>query len=247
MSIKKSLLFILLSLGSGALTAGNAHWGYSGHGDPSHWANLAPDFATCGSGKSQSPIDIQDVKISTDTPPIKFNYKLTRLNVVNNGHTIQVNVEKGSSITVGAKTYQLLQFHFHSPSEHTIGGKPQDMVAHLVHKADDGQLAVIAVLMNKGADNPIVQKVWLNLPKGQQAKKTDVTINVKDLLPANMAYFNYTGSLTTPPCSEGVNWMVLVNPVQVGGAQIATFTKMFPASVRPVQPGNGRATTLAIH
>jgi len=228
---------------SGAKAGGHgaAHWTYAGEGGPHMWGELSDEFATCGTGKSQSPIDISPVTI-TELPPIEVDYKSTVLDVTNNGHTIKVSYAPGSSITVGGKKYDLLQFHFHSPSEHTVGGKSFAMVAHLVHKAADGQLGVIGVLMEEGASNFLVQKVWKNMPKEEGGHKTveKVKLNVAQLLPKDMSYYNYSGSLTTPPCSEGVNWMVLRNPVTVSAAQVQQFTELFPLSVRPVQPLNGR-------
>ena len=213
---------------------GKSHWGYAGHEGPEHWGGL------CQQGKSQSPIDI-----SNTTPGkldgIRFSYKASAKEIVNNGHTIQVNMHDGSSISVGGKTYKLLQFHFHSPSEHTINGKPADMVAHFVHQADDGQLGVIGVTMVKGNANATLAELWKHLPgKTGETNALSARLKVSKLLPANKAYYNYAGSLTTPPCSEGVNWMVLQHSIEVSAAQVAAFTNIFAKSVRPVQPLNGR-------
>lgn len=218
-----------------------AHWGYEGQEGPAHWGDLATEYATCKTGKSQSPINITAAK-TVKLADIKFNYQPSALDVVNNGHTIQVNYAAGSSINVGGKQYKLLQFHFHSPSEHTVDGKPYDMVAHLVHQADDGQLSVIGVLMTKGKSNAVIDAIWADLPKhAGDHKRSDKQISVADLLPAKHGYYNYSGSLTTPPCSEGVNWMVLQTPVEVSAEQVAAFTNIFSTSVRPVQPLHGRS------
>lgn len=217
-----------------------AHWGYEGHEGPAHWGEISRDYHTCKSGKKQSPIDISAAE-TAGISAITFNYASSPIDMVNNGHTIQMNYSGDSKITVSGKSYKLLQFHFHSPSEHTINGKPADMVAHLVHQAEDGQLGVIAVLMNKGAKNKTIATLWKHMPtKPGDHKKAKAEINVADLLPADQSYFNYSGSLTTPPCSEGVNWMVLRQPVEVSAEQIAAFTNMFAKSVRPVQPLHGR-------
>ncbi len=230
----------ILFSGTALASGGKAHWGYEGHEGPENWGDLSHDFSTCKSGKSQSPIDISSTK-TAKLANIKFSYKPTPIDVINNGHTIQVNYAKGSSINVGGKPYNLLQFHFHSPSEHKVNGKPYDMVAHLVHQAADGQLGVIGVMMKIGKANPIIGSIWSNMPKaaGEQNTVKD-TVNVADLLPANHSYFNYSGSLTTPPCSEGVNWMVMQTPIDVSAEQVAGFTSIFAKSVRPVQPVNGR-------
>ncbi len=234
-----SALQISIALASGG-AHGGAHWGYTGETGPAHWGDMKSEFATCKSGKQQSPINISGAK-STNLPDISFSYQATPLDVVNNGHTIQVNYAPGSHISVDSKQYELLQFHFHSPSEHEINGKPADMVAHLVHKAADGQLGVIGVLMKKGKSNPLIEKIWKHMPHHEgEYSKAAIKINVADLLPANKAYYHYSGSLTTPPCSEGVNWMVLKNTVDVSAAQVDAFTSIFHKSTRPVQPLNGR-------
>ena len=223
------------------------HWSYDGEGGPWNWGALKSEFSACDEGRSQSPIDISPVTI-TSLSDIEFNYKESPLEIVNNGHTIKINYAPGSSITVAGKQYDLLQFHFHSPSEHTIGGKPYDMVAHLVHKAADGQLGVVAVLFKAGSTvNSTIGKLWLNLPEqeGVTTQVAGVKINAADLLPPDLTYFNYSGSLTTPPCSEGVNWMVLATPQSVSTEQVKQFTDLFPLSVRPVQPLNGRVVKVS--
>jgi len=216
-----------------------AHWSYEGHEGPENWGNLSHDYEMCKTGKAQSPIDISSIS-SAALEDIESSYKKTSLDVVNNGHTIQVNYNNGSSIRVDGKTYNLLQFHFHSPSEHHVDGKPADMVAHLVHQANDGQLAVIGVLINKGNNNKTIETIWNNMSASQGNRKSSAMINVADLLPSDLSYYNYSGSLTTPPCSEGVNWMVLQNPIQASAGQIARFNEIFTKSVRPVQPLNKR-------
>lgn len=232
---------LMLGFGQTALaSAGATHWGYSGHEGPSHWGELSHDYEACQSGKKQSPINITGAQ-TANLAKIEFHYQPGALDVVNNGHTIQVNVPAGSYIVADGKKYKLLQFHFHSPSEHEINGKHADMVAHLVHQADDGQLGVIGVLMNKGKANTELARIWAYLPqhKGDHTHEA-VKINAAHLLPENTAYYNYSGSLTTPPCSEGVNWLVLQNATSVSQEQVAAFTKIFSNSIRPVQPLNGR-------
>ncbi|HHL39116.1 MAG TPA: carbonic anhydrase family protein [Deltaproteobacteria bacterium] len=218
-----------------------AHWGYEGEGGPEHWGDLSDKFRACKEGTSQSPIDIRGAK-KANLPEIRFNYSTSKLSVINNGHTIKLNYDRGSTITVGGKTYELVQFHFHSPSEHKIDGKAYDMVAHLVHMNTDKELAVVSVLFKIGAKNAVVDTIWKNLPDtvGKEKTLTDVTIDVRGILPFDRSYYHYMGSLTTPPCSEGVSWYVLKEPVEVSRDQVSTFTSLFPKSVRPVQPINER-------
>ncbi len=223
------------------------HWAYEGEGGPWNWGSLKSEFSACDAGMSQSPIDISQVTVGT-LPAIEFNYSESPLEIVNNGHTIQANYAPGSSITVDGKQYELLQFHFHAPSEHTIGGKAYDMVAHLVHKAEDGQLGVIGVMFKAGDEvNSTIGKLWLNMPEksGVTKQVPGVKINAADLLPVDLTYFNYSGSLTTPPCSEGVNWMVLATPQNISVEQVKQFTNLFSLSTRPVQPLNGRVVRLS--
>jgi len=224
----------------------DVHWSYEGDGAPGKWGSLKSEYATCDSGKSQSPIDISSAS-GTALAPLMVDYKPTAVNLVNNGHTIQQNYAPGSSITVDGKKFNLLQFHFHSPSEHTIDGKPANLVAHLVHKADDGQLGVIGVLFKKGTENPVVKTLWNDMPMEMKTEKMNdaAMINAADLLPSNLAYYNYSGSLTTPPCSEGVNWMVLTNQVEASEEQVAKFTGVFPLSVRPTQPLHDRMVKMS--
>jgi carbonic anhydrase len=217
-------------------------WSYDGDGRPAHWGDLNPDYALCNLGRRQSPIDIHHAK-KEHLPPIQFNYQSSPLKVINNGHTIQVNYEPGSSITVGGSRYELRQFHFHHPSEETINGKASDMVIHLVHADDQGRLAVIAVLLRKGNSNPAIQKLWDNLPKteGKEEAVGGVEINATSLLPESHQYYTFDGSLTTPPCSENVTWFVLKMPVYISADQIDSFARLYPNNARPTQATNHRA------
>ena len=220
-----------------------AHWGYHGDAGPEHWAELSEDYGLCGTGKAQSPINIEGEQAG-DLKPIEFHYQAaSNPTVVNNGHTIQVNYPAGSYAVIGGKRYELLQFHFHSPSEHTVHGQHADMVAHLVHKADDGQLAVVGILFDKGAENPTLKPVFDAMPKSKGETTVQASINAADLLPEERGYYHYTGSLTTPPCSEGVNWNVMKAHMPVSEQQVQAFTHIFDKSIRPVQPLNGRTIT----
>jgi carbonic anhydrase len=218
-----------------------AHWSYSGSEGPEHWGDLGPAFALCRNGKEQSPIDIREPH-NSDLQPIHFDYSPVPLKIINNGHTIQINVKTGGGITIGGAQYQLVQFHFHKPSEEAIDGKHFDMVAHLVHQDAGGKLAVVAVLLKSGKENLLIRSLWNNLPaeEGKEYSPGIVTVNVASLLPADQSYYTFAGSLTTPPCSEGVTWYVLKSPVQVSASQIAAFGKLFPMNARPIQPTNSR-------
>jgi len=223
-----------------------AHWAYQGDGAPHAWHMIKEEYGTCGEGKSQSPIDISTVTISS-LSGIEFNYKSSPLELTNKGHTIQANYHSGSYIVVNGKRFDLLQYHFHSPSEHTIGGKGYDMVVHLAHKSADGQLAMIGVLFKVGDKNQVIDKLWANLPteRGQTNTVKNTRVNAIDLLPADLTYFNYLGSVTTPPCAEEVNWMVMATPNTISKKQVKQFTDLFPLSVRPVQPLNGRVVRVS--
>lgn len=222
-------------------TADKSHWSYSGPGGPEFWGDLEPDYATCKTGSRQSPINIEGAK-SSDLPVIHFNYQISPLKIINNGHTIQINYEPGSSISVDNKQYSLVQFHFHHPSEEKIAGKQFDLVAHLVHKDAQGNLAVVAILFQSGQTNPFLDLLWKYVPKdvGKEADNKKVNLNVADLLPADRSYYTFAGSLTTPPCSEGVTWYVLKNFVELSPDEISTFAKWYPMNARPIQPTNGR-------
>ncbi len=218
-----------------------AHWDYEGRNGPQNWAKLSPEFADCGTGKYQSPIDIKEgIRLSLD--PIAFDYKSSPLRILDNGHTVQVNYGMGSSITVNGDKYNLVQFHFHKPSEERIEGKSFDMVVHLVHKNPIGQLAVVAVMLRNGAPNPLIQTLWTHLPlqPGKEGGPRDIKIDAAQLLPPVRAYYAFLGSLTTPPCTEGVLWLVLKNPIQVSRSQIAAFGRLYEVNARPVQPTNRR-------
>jgi len=218
----------------------HVHWGYAGEGAPDKWAELSPEFRQCAVGTRQSPIDIRE-GIRVDLEKIQFEYRPSSFAVLDNGHTIQVNVAPGNALQVMGRRFELLQFHFHRPSEERINGRQYDMVAHLVHKDAEGRLAVVAVLLERGQDQALVQTIWNNLPleKGE-ALPAPGLLDLNQLLPENRAYYTYMGSLTTPPCSEGVLWMVMRTPVQVSPNQIAIFSRLYPMNARPIQAGSGR-------
>lgn len=216
------------------------HWSYSGEGGPAVWGGIQPEFATCGLGNRQSPIDIRG-GIRVDLEPIRFDYRPSSFGVIDNGHTVQANVGGGNSIEVGGRRYELLQFHFHRPSEERINGRQFDMVAHLVHKDPEGRLAVVAVMLEQGRQQPAIQMVWNSLPLEKNMEvSAPAPLDMNLLLPEDRRYYTYMGSLTTPPCSEGVLWLVLKQPVPLSPEQVGIFARLYPMNARPIQPGSGR-------
>ncbi len=216
-------------------------WGYEVENGPDVWARLNPEYQLCSAGIHQSPIDIVN-PTPTKLPPITFNYQPTSLNIRNTGNTIEVAYQEGSWIEVDGIKYHLLQFHFHAPSEHTVKGNLSDMEMHLVHESENGTLAVIGVLIKSGRINTAFNPFWNYLPSGLGEPKRieDVILNAYDLLPTKKQTYRYNGSLTTPPCSEGVKWFVLTTPIEMSQSQIAAFKSIMSGNNRPVQPLNGR-------
>lgn len=222
---------------------GRSHWGYEGHAGPDHWGELDKKFATCNTGKIQSPVDLKfEAAKKTDLGDIQFIYKDINPEIVNNGHTIQVNYGNGSAIKANGKDFGLAQFHFHTPSENTVNGKHYPMEMHLVHKNNNGELAVVAVFFKEGKRNAELDKAWKKMPKNAGSKQmlADASINAANLLPAHKEFGHFKGSLTTPPCSEGVNWFVMKEPIEASKEQIAQFNKVIGDNARPTQPLNGR-------
>ena len=242
------------ALAATAAYAADVEWSYSGDTGPEFWGFLLDSnghvaYPTCATGESQSPVNIGNVD-DEDMSSIRFRYEATPLVVLNNGHTIEVEYEPGSSITVGGDTYSLPQFHFHSPSEHTESGIAYPMEGHLVHARSVGEgveLAVVGFFIEQGAANPTLQAIWDVMPDEEgEVDAHGVTVDAADLLPGgDREYYSYSGSLTTPPCTEGVRWMVLEQPIQASAEQIERFRELYPANARPVQPLNGREVTLS--
>jgi carbonic anhydrase len=217
------------------------HWGYEGKGAPANWSKLDPAYATCAAGKRQSPIDIKGALVSP-LPALQLEYNSAPLNIIDNGHTIQVNYASGSTLSVDGKTYTLKQFHFHHPSEEHVNGHAYDMVAHLVHADADGHLVVVAVLFKTGKANASIEQIWKNIP-AEKDKAVDVpgtTIDVRNLLPSDLGYYTFSGSLTTPPCSEDVTWFVLKTTTSISPSQLAAFASLYSNNARPIRPTNGR-------
>jgi carbonic anhydrase len=222
---------------------GQAHWDYDGPSGPMAWGQLKPEFATCAIGKQQSPINIDDsVTLRGPAEAIVFDYTTSSATVVNNGHTIQIDVTGDNGIIVRGSRFQLLQLHFHHPSEERINHRGFAMVAHLVHKNYMGQLAVVAVLLEAGEANPVINKFWTYMPLGKDDRVAmpPGSFDLSQMLPKDQRYYQFMGSLTTPPCSEDVLWMILKQPVTLSHAQMRLFAQQFPNNARPVQPINGR-------
>jgi carbonic anhydrase len=215
-------------------------WAYEGENGPAYWGKINPAWAKCGDGSRQSPIDIRD-GMKVELEQITFDYHPSSFNVTDNGKTVQVMVGGGNFITVNNRMYELIQFHFHRPSEERINGKGYEMVVHLVHKDGEGRIAMLALLLERGKPQPVIQTVWNNLPLEKlETMAPSVVLDPMELLPARRDYFTFMGSMTTPPCQEGVLWLVMKEPVQASPAQMALFSRLYPLNARPIQPSSGR-------
>ena len=231
------------------------HWAYSGDTGPVKWGELTPAYAACCNGRIQSPVDILGGGSGAGAA-LKFDYRKTSLkiahhehviDIIDNGHTIQVTVEEGSTLTTARATYQLKQFHFHTPSEHTVGGKHFPMEVHFVHQSAKGEFAVVAAFYSERPDNENLAKLISNFPKakGDTQHFPDVSLDLQFHLPTKARVYSYIGSFTTPPCTENVEWFVLQEPVPAGAAQIKAFADRLQNNNRPVQPLNERKVDAA--
>ena len=224
--------------------AAETSWSYEGDTGPAQWGTLAEAFATCETGQEQSPVDLTAMR-SDDLPDLVFQYQPTPFGVTHKGYTVQVDFGEGSTVAVGEEQYTLLQFHLHTPSEHTVEGRSFLAELHLVHADSAGNLAVVGVLLEAGAANEAYAPLVENLPTQAGEQRTaGTTINAADLLPTSLQYVRYDGSLTTPPCTEGVTWHVLTEPVTLSAEQIEMMTALIPNTNRPVQPLNERALVM---
>ena len=245
MKILQAAFLALLIAGFGSVASlaseAKSHWTYAGEEGPQHWGDLSAEYATCGTGHMQSPIDLADAE-ATGSVKLATDYKAVPLVVLNNGHTVQFNTEGGGTLTEAGIAYDLLQVHFHAPSEHVVKGKHAPLEAHFVHRSKDGTLSVIGVFIVEGKANPALATLIRYLPtKVTPATAVEgVTIDPNDLLPASMAMYRYMGSLTTPPCSEGVNWHVLSTSITASKGQIEALSAVLHMNARPVQPLNER-------
>jgi carbonic anhydrase len=218
---------------------GEAHWGYAGDIGPAHWGSLSEEFAACEAGVEQSPIDIEPTDVEgTDIADPVLNWQAGDLELINNGHTIQANVPEGSQSELNGQTYDLIQFHWHRPSEHTVDGDPFAMELHFVHADATGNLAVLGVLLKEGDANPLYDILWEGQPEEGEARRLS-DVDFSGLLPGDLTTYVYAGSLTTPPCSEGVAWNVLETPAGISAEQVRAF--LFDGNARLVQPVNDRS------
>jgi carbonic anhydrase len=252
-------MFAFLVVGA-LLTSGRlqaqwkTRWEYEGTRGANHWSELDPAYASCNAGREQSPIDIEASEKAA-LPALRFESRNGPLEyLVNNGYTIRVNYHDpagtGNLLIVGDKTYQLTQFHFHRPSEERIHGKAYDMVAHLMYRSSDGMVVGVAVLLKAGKPNETIQRIWEHMPTSESKVLPDfshqeetipgVEINPAGLLPKDVSYYTYIGSVTAPPCTEGVQWFVLKTPFDISPEQINAFARLYPHDARPIQPLNGR-------
>ena len=232
-------LTLLLTLNTNASET-KTHWGYGGAGAPENWASLKADFHTCKDGVNQSPINLTSF-IDAKLADINYDYKTGSTDILNNGHTIQVNIVQGSTIEIDNIKFELKQFHFHTPSENNINGKSFPLEAHFVHASKDAELAVVALMFEEGKENEMLAKLWNKMPMKAGDKKSLDIKNVTSLLPKERDYYRFNGSLTTPPCTEGVRWIVLKKAVTLSKAQKETFAKvMGHPNNRPLQNTNAR-------
>ena len=239
--ILPSLVVAAIALYGSAAHADKAHWTYSGEAGPAHWGELSPAFKACSTGRNQSPVNLTGF-VEADLKPLEISYKAGGKKVINNSHSIMVAYEKGSALNVDGVDFQLKQFHFHSPSENTINGKSYPLEAHLVHMDKDNNLAVIAVMFEEGAANPLLETIFTVMPQKPGGKDLAEKVTVEGILPKDRDYYRFNGSLTTPPCSEGVRWMVMKKPMTASKEQIEKFTHvMHHPNNRVVQPLNARA------
>ena len=218
------------------------HWGYADEVGPSHWGSLDKKYHMCSEGTTQSPINIVPTA-DIDLAPLALSYTTRGFTAIDNGHTVQVDIAGGSTFTIGSDVYELKQFHFHTPSENNINGKSFPLEAHFVHATDDGKLAVVAVMFEEGEANPTLAKIWKKFPLKTGVKSPfDLTAGeIKALMPSDKDYYKFTGSLTTPPCSEEVQWHVIKKPMTVSKEQVEAFFKIYGHSNnRPVQATNKR-------
>lgn len=211
------------------------NWSYGGASDPGHWSDLQPEYSLCETGQAQSPINLRSQDVSESTEALNVDYHPSPLDEVNNGRTLKINYAAGNTLTLNDQTYELVQFHFHAPSEHLIENQASAMELHLVHKNAANQLAVLGVMIEPGAANPSLEEIWQHMPSVEEENAPHLDVNVSSLLPRDRSFYHYQGSLTTPPCSESVNWAILKQPIQASPQQIKTFKSRFHANARPVQ------------
>lgn len=217
-----------------------AHWEYKGSSGPEHWGDLADAYRTCKTGKQQSPVDIDEPVTNAKLLPIKFHYKEADMVWKNNGHSVLAEVPSGNYVEVDGDRYDLVQFHFHAPSEHKVASAPYDMEMHMVHKSSEGKFAVVGVLFEEGKANKALAPLWKDMPGPNESHPEPIAFNPALVLPPKKTFYHYTGSLTVPPCTEGFKWYVLTTPLEVSSKQVDEFVRVVSFNARPVQGLNGR-------
>lgn len=237
--MKKALLVSVLScfLISPALAEEHSSqsWGYIGSGAPHKWGELGAGFEVCKSGTEQSPVNI-DRFMQEGVPALNMAYSAVPLVVANTGYTVQVNVAPGTGFRANDTNFNLLNFQFRTPSEHYVDGAPYPMEAQFFHKAADGAVSIVSVMFKVGAHNPLIEGIWQNVPQvGSSKDVSGVEINPSDLMPEDKSFFIYQGSLTAPPCTEGVTWYVMQEPIELSAQQLKAFQAVFPINARPIQ------------
>jgi len=237
----QTLIALTLSSSIAAFAAEGAHWSYQGHSGPAHWGELEPEFAMCAQGRNQSPVDLRST-VHAELPALQQSYRLESSEILNNGHTVQVSFAAGSTLSANGRSFELKQVHFHTPSENRVDGKSFAAEAHFVHADADGNLAVVAVLFEEGAESAAIAAIEAAAPSevGRHEPFHDGA-KLAGLLPSKRDYYEFSGSLTTPPCSEGVLWLVLKQPMSLSATQLADLTKAVRGpNNRPVQSLNAR-------
>ncbi|MCL2831217.1 MAG: carbonic anhydrase [Betaproteobacteria bacterium] len=253
--MKKTLFFALpfaaaiFALPAQAADAGHAHsagepphWGYEGEGAPEHWGKLSPEFSMCAAGVNQTPVNIEGA-LKAGLTPLELHYKNGPQTIVNNGHTVQVNVSGGNLLKLDGKPFELQQFHFHTPSENHVGGKSFPLEAHFVYKGTEGELAVLALMFEEAkTGNKQLDEAWKAMPKEKgEPAPLKKEVDIQALLPKHLAYYRFSGSLTTPPCTEGVRWLVLKESASISREQVEQFSAaVHHHNNRPLQPLHGR-------
>lgn len=217
----------------------DVHWSYTGEKGPAHWVDLCSGFSACG-GATQSPVNIQGALENANLSAILFNYTSTSTEIENNGHTLEFVCDPGSKLTINGTEYELLQFHYHGLSEHVVEGEHYPLEVHFVNKASDDNYAVIGVFFEEGDENALFTQFLSKFPPEEGSYEEHTEIDLSSLFPEDKSYYSYSGSLTTPPCSEVVNWYVLKNTVTASSTQIAAFQSILKNNYRPVQDLNGR-------
>lgn len=235
----------------------DVHWGYEGEGAPEHWGSLSPEFATCDSGTEQSPIDLTGAVPIEDSgiqrrlgeAVLTVEQRAHVMDLVDNGHTVQITNDVPMSIELGGTLYELAQFHFHAPSEHTIDGEHAPLEVHFVHESTAGELAVVGILVEEGEHDAVWAAVIAGFPDQPLGKRhiENPNLDMNDFRPLPQHYFRYEGSMTTPPCSEGVQWIVMAEKRQISPEQMATVVSYLHTNYRPVQPLGERQIGLVWH